>query len=288
MGDLRWTVGEFTVVPFIETEAGAAVNDIITDATPSALSEIDWLIPDFADQFGSFRAVIQSFLVMSDNIRMVVDPCVGNDKKREGMAEWSYLHTDFLHRFSEVGCAPESIDFVVCTHLHYDHVGWNTQLVGDRWQPTFPRARYIFCEPEFAYWASNPSNEIEDHLEGIRDSVMPIVDAKLADLVQCDAVLYSGISLVPTPGHTPFHVSVQIKSREQQALITGDVFHHPCQLARPSWGTISDTYAEQGHASREHLIERCADTDTLVIGSHFAPPTAGRLVRDGGGARLVV
>jgi glyoxylase-like metal-dependent hydrolase (beta-lactamase superfamily II) len=285
--NLKWTIGDFTIVPLFEVDAGVVIDEIITDATASSLREIEWLVPNFVED-GHLKAVVQSFLVISDELRLVVDTCVGNDKVREEMPEWNQLHTSFLQRFTEADCPLESVDLVVCTHLHFDHVGWNTQLIEGSWKPTFPRARYIFCEPEYAYWTGNPANEIKDDLEGIQDSVVPIVNAGLADFVPPDAVLRHGITLIPTPGHTPFHVSVLIESNGRQALITGDAFHHPCQIARPSWGTLSDTYIDQARTTRKQIIDRFADTDTLIIGSHFAAPTAGRLRTDGQDVRLDV
>ena len=133
---------------------------------------------------------------------------------------------------------------------------------------------------EFRYWQSVPKDQIADQHAGFTDSVLPVFEAGLVGLVTDDHVVTEGVRLLPTPGHTPHHVSVIIESHGQSAVITGDVMHHPCQIAYPDWGA-SDFDASQAQASRLNLIERFADSDTLIIGTHFADPVAGRIRRKG-------
>jgi glyoxylase-like metal-dependent hydrolase (beta-lactamase superfamily II) len=196
------------------------------------------------------------------------------------------MHTDFLDRLRRTGVAPDGIDFVVNTHLHFDHVGWHTRLVDGALRPTFPAARYVMSAEEFRYWQSIPENVIADQHAGFSDSVLPVYEAELVELVADDHVVTDGVRLMPSPGHTPHHVSVMIESRGQSAVIAGDVMDHPCQIAYPNWGA-SDFDARQAQASRSHLIERFADSDTLIIGSHFADPVAGHIRREGTTLRLV-
>jgi glyoxylase-like metal-dependent hydrolase (beta-lactamase superfamily II) len=181
------------------------------------------------------------------------------------------------------GFSPDSIDTVLCTHLHVDHVGWNTRLVGGKWLPTFAKARYVFGKTEFEHWRDH--SEGPDRLAVFNDSVRPIADAGMADLVASDTRLTDEISLIPTPGHSPGHMSILIQSDGEQALLTGDVAHHPCQMAHLDWSSTADSDPLQSAATRRELFSRFADTETLVIGGHF---TAGHIRRDGAAFKFVV
>jgi len=175
---------------------------------------------------------------------------------------------------------------VVCTHLHVDHVGWNTMLVDGRWVPTFPNARYLMGRIEYAHWTGQ--RERDDMTAILADSVAPVWDAGLVDLVETDHRICDEVSLAPTPGHTPGHVSVRIASCGEEALITGDFMHHPCQIARPEWSSTADSDPDAARRTREAMLTGLAGTPTLVIGTHFAGRTAGRIVRDGDAFRLAV
>ena len=153
--------------------------------------------------------------------------------------------------------------------------------------PHSPTARYVMSAGEFGYWQSKPDNEIADQHAGFTDSVLPIYEAGLVDLVNDDHVVIDGVRFMPTPGHTPHHVSVLIESGGQSAVITGDVAHHPCQLAHPDWASTSDFDPDLARTSRMRLVERFADSDTLIIGSHYSDPVAGRIQRAGTSFRLV-
>jgi glyoxylase-like metal-dependent hydrolase (beta-lactamase superfamily II) len=208
----------------------------------------------------------------------VVDTCIGNDKQRN-IPTWANLQTTFLEDLAGAGYPRESIDTVLCTHLHVDHVGWNTMLVDGAWLPTFPNARYLMAETEWRYWDAN-----EDEAEYgpvLADSVRPVFDAGLVDLVDAQHQLCDEVWLEPTPGHTPGHVSVRISSGGENALITGDCIHHPCQMARSDWSSSADYDAAQARSTRDALLDQYADGDVLIIGTHFATPTAGHIKRDG-------
>jgi glyoxylase-like metal-dependent hydrolase (beta-lactamase superfamily II) len=172
---------------------------------------------------------------------------------------------------------------VVCTHLHTDHVGWNTRLVDERWVPTFSNARTQVARAEWEHWQSEDDPTMKRTLG---DSVQPLFDADLVDLVDTDHEVTEGVRFEPTPGHTPGHVAVRISSRGEEAVITGDLVHHPAQFALPGWRCVADTDPALANQTRRAFMERYADTPTLVIGTHFAGPTAGRLVRDGDAYRL--
>jgi glyoxylase-like metal-dependent hydrolase (beta-lactamase superfamily II) len=196
-------------------------------------------------------------------------------------------HGPFLDDIAAAGYPRDSIDTVLCTHLHVDHVGWNTMLVDGKWQPTFPNARYLIGRKEWEHWRSEDAAQRRGD-DIIGDSVRPIFDAGLADLVEMNHVVGDGVWLEPTPGHTPGHVSVRISSRGEDAIITGDCMHHPCQIARPHWSSAADSDVDAARTTRLAFLERYADGPVLVIGTHFATPTAGHITRDGDVYRLDV
>jgi glyoxylase-like metal-dependent hydrolase (beta-lactamase superfamily II) len=192
------------------------------------------------------------------------------------------MQSDFLTRLADAGFTPDGFDTVLCTHMHVDHVGWNTRLVNGAWQPTFTNARYLYAEEEWAHWRTEP----QEYGPVIEDSVQPIFDAGLADLVAPNHRVTDEVWLEPTPGHTPGHVSVHIASNGEEAIITGDMIHHPCQIAHADWSSTADWDQEMSANTRRAFLERYADRPVLVIGTHFAAPTAGRIVRDGDRYRL--
>jgi glyoxylase-like metal-dependent hydrolase (beta-lactamase superfamily II) len=282
---LRWRVGAATVLRVPEIDAAVALDGLIADLDPVALSRATWLRPHFVDDTGRLKGLVQAFAVLVGGTSVVVDPGVGNGKQRPAVPGWSNLDTDFLDRLRSTGVDPDSIDYVVNTHLHFDHVGWHTRLVEGVWRPTFPRARYVMSAGEFAYWDESPQDELADQLAGFEDSVRPVHTAGLVELVADDHVVCDGVRLMPSPGHTPHHVSVLIESEGESAVITGDVMHHPCQIAYPGWGPSADS--GQARQSRLELLERFADSSTLVIGTHFNDPVAGHIRREGAGFRFV-
>jgi glyoxylase-like metal-dependent hydrolase (beta-lactamase superfamily II) len=198
------------------------------------------------------------------------------------MAEFNDLDTPFLDRLVAADFVPDDVDYVICTHLHVDHVGWNTQLVDGAWVPTFPRARYIMSKPDLEYWAGIPGRH-----NPFAVSVQPLLDAGLVDAVPTDHRVSPSVVLLPTPGHTPGHVSVHITSRGESAVITGDMVHSPVQFARPEWCSLADTDSAEAVRSRERLVALAGGAPTLVIGTHFPPPTAGHIVHDGAGWTFV-
>lgn len=277
---LTWQIGEVTVTRVVELEVPIPYDPesaFLADATPQALAEIPWLAPHFVTEDGALRLSIHALVVKAPGLNLIVDTCVGNDKPR-ALLGGGALQTDFLGSLEEAGCPSDSVDMVVCTHLHVDHVGWNTMLVDGEWVPTFPNARYLIGRREFDHWASEAD---ADQQAVLGDSVQPIFDVGLATLVEMNHRISDEISLIPTPGHTPGHVSVSIESKGERALITGDVLHHPCQFARPDWSPSFDSDPVAGAHMRRAVMEDVADAPVLVIGTHFAAPTAGRVTRDG-------
>jgi glyoxylase-like metal-dependent hydrolase (beta-lactamase superfamily II) len=283
---LKWRIGDVTVTSIVELEVTGGSRFLLPDATREAVLPIAWLRPHFADADGRLRMTIQALVVATPTRRILVDTCLGNDKEGRRVPAWNYLHGPFLTDLAAAGYPPATIDTVLCTHLHVDHVGWNTMKRDGRWVPTFSQARYLMGRVEFEHWRDHSVRE--DQRAVFADSVAPVFDAGLVDLVETDHRIDETIDLVPTAGHTPGHVSVRIRSRGEEALITGDFMHHPCQMARTDWGTTADSDQAAARATRERMLAALAGTPTLVIGTHFAAPNAGRVVRDGDAYRLAL
>ena len=283
---MRWRIGDVTITKVVELAVTGGSRFILPQATYEAVLPIGWLQPDFADERGRLKMSIHALVVETPARRIIVDTCLGNDKENRRIPNWNKLQTSFLSDLAAAGYARDTIDTVVCTHLHVDHVGWNTMLIDGRWVPTFPNARYLMGRVEYAHWTSQP--EREDMVTILADSVAPVWDAGLVDLVETNHRICEEISLVPTVGHTPGHVSVRIVSQGEEALITGDFMHHPCQIARPDWSSTADFHPVLARQTREQILPRLAGTPTLVIGTHFAGRTAGHVMRDGEAFRLAV
>ncbi|MGE0830117.1 MAG: MBL fold metallo-hydrolase [Hyphomonadaceae bacterium] len=302
MPNLVWRIGDITITKIVEMESavvGGGPKSALTETYPERIKEISWLIPHFATDEGHLRMSVHALLVETPSIRLVVDTCVGEDKART-VPHWNKLTGGtFLADMEGAGWPPQSVEGVLCTHLHVDHVGWNTIWRDGRWMPTFPKAKYYMARTEFKHWRreceAGPQNEFSEFAqfmmnskETYLDSVKPIFDAGLAVFVETDAAITPEIRLTPTPGHTPGHVSVVLESRGERAVITGDMMHHPCQIAHPNWSSQFDTDPRQSERTRLAFFETFADTPTLIIGTHFAGPTAGRLVRRDGAYRMEI
>ncbi|MBK8960735.1 MAG: MBL fold metallo-hydrolase [Proteobacteria bacterium] len=282
---LKWKIGDTTITQVIETTDDAITDMIpfLPDATPERLASIPWLRPNFLSPAGKLVLNIQMLIIETPERRIVVDTCVGNDKTL-ALDAWANLQLPFLARLNAAGYARESIDTVVCTHLHVDHVGWNTMRSQDRWVPTFPNARYVLVEREFQHWQG-----IEDDFGPIfAESVRPVFDAGLVDLVADDHEVGSGVWFESTPGHTPGHVSVHIASQG------GARHHHRRHAASP----LSDCAAGLGHAVRFRQVpppspravpsRALCDQPVPILGTHFADPVGGHIVRDGTTYRFAV
>lgn len=272
----RWQIGDVTITRVVEMELAGGTKFILPDATRDACLPLEWMKPHFMDAEGNLVMSIHALVVDTGSRRIVVDTCIGNDKQRS-IPTWTNLQTSFLADLEQAGYPRESIDTVLCTHLHVDHVGWNTMLVGGKWVPTFPNARYLLAEKEWTYWDSADDDPLNAGV--LDDSVRPVFDAGLVDLIDWEHQVCAEVTLEPTPGHTPGHVSIHIRSRGQEALITGDCIHHPCQMTRTDWCSSADYDQAMGQDTRELLLAKYVDSGVLVIGTHFATPTAGHVKR---------
>ena len=282
MDFLTWTIGNVRVTRVLETEAKLSLEGFLPDANAEALApHVDWLKPHFLDEDGQFTLAIQGLVIESAGKKILVDTCLGEHEVPfdMGLGEGS-----FLDDLAAAGFPRESIGIVLCTHLHFDHVGWNTMRQGDRWVPTFPNARYLFARIEYDHWqAELEQGRGAEYAFSFDDAVRPVIDAGLSDLVETDHKLTDEVWLEATPGHTPGHVSVRIGSRGEEALITGDLTHHPVQWAEVDWVMPADSDSAQAAATRRRLLAEHADSALLVIGTHYPSPCAGHLVKHGAG-----
>jgi glyoxylase-like metal-dependent hydrolase (beta-lactamase superfamily II) len=273
---MHWTIGKVRITKIVELETVGSTRFILPLASNEEIRKLPWLIPHFATEEGRLKMSIHSLIVETPSQRIVVDTGLGNDKQGRNVPTWNNRSGPFLETMTGAGFPPDSIDTVLCTHLHVDHVGWNTRLVGGNWVPTFSNARYLFGRTEYEHWRDH--SDTPDRAAVFNDSVKPIVDAGKAEFVASDAHLSDEITLISTPGHSPGHISILINSNGEQGLLTGDVAHHPCQMAHLDWSSTVDSDAAQSAATRRQLFSRFADTPTLVIGGHFS---AGHIRRDG-------
>ena len=287
----RWTVGDVTITRVEESVMEVALEGVFRNADPQMLAAIDWLKEPFVTPEGRLRISFHALVIEAPGRRIVVDTCVGNDKQLKARPFWHEAQFPFLERLAAAGIDRLSVDDVVCTHLHADHVGWNTMRVDGRWAPTFPNARYLIGRAEYEHFTQPvdahspvPSQDLADAI--LADSVTPIVELGLVDLVETDHRICPEVRLAPTPGHTPGHVSVLIESAGQRAMITGDSIHHPCQAAHPGWGVFADADPVRAEATRRDLLREAERGGTLVIGTHWVEPTAGHLTAEGEGYRV--
>ncbi len=286
-------IGQFEISRVIESEGPfLEVQSFIPDADQAVVeANRDWLMPRFIEPASNKIILnIQSYILRTPRHTILVDTCVGNDKPRPGRPMFDRLSLPYLADLAAAGVRPEEVDFVLCTHLHVDHAGWNTQLINGRWVPTFPNAKYIFARTEYEFWERRHLDGSEGPVPNVYDdSILPVMQAGQAVLVDADHQIDDGLWFEPAPGHTPGNVVVNLQSQGATGVLTGDVMHHPLQLIRPEWSSRACEDPVQSAATRRALIERYADTDTLIAPAHFASPTMGHIISkgDGFGYRLV-
>lgn len=282
MSNIVWKIGDVTITRVVESESSLPLVSLLPDAQPGALSRHEsWLKPYFLDDKGQCLLSVHALIIESSGKRIVVDTCLG--EHGNPYDQLAPISGDFLSSLSEAGFSKESIDVVLCTHLHFDHVGWNTMKSGNKWVPTFPNARYLFSTKEYGHWQAEPENDIISNFD---NAVKPVIEAGLADLVEMNHQITDEVWLEPTQGHSPGHVSVRIESKGQQAMITGDIAHHPVQWAEPGWSLPVDYDKQQAAATRRRIVAEHADSSLLVIGTHYPAPSAGHLISVDGGIQF--
>lgn len=266
IGDVEvWRILEIHA-PFMTPE------ELWPTAGPDVSAVVQAHVPDgLCPQSGRLILPIQGFLLKTPSHNILVDSCVGNDKTAPNDPDWHRRSdTRFISALTAAGITVDDIDYVLCTHLHIDHVGWNTRLEDGRWVPTFPNARYLMPAADEEVQRGHNSNLYTE-------SVLPVIEAGQVELVEAGHALGDHVTLIPTPGHTPGHVSVSVKSKNHEALITGDALHSTVQCWHPEWHFLYDNDAERAVASRRRLLEEASEKDCLMLGSHFALPSLGRV-----------
>jgi glyoxylase-like metal-dependent hydrolase (beta-lactamase superfamily II) len=279
---MKWKVGAVTITKIVEIEGAGGTKFLLPQAAPDLVREMDWLVPRYATEEGKLKMTIQSYVVEAGKRRIIVDTCLGNDKEGRPIPVWNKLNTPYLFKLTEAGFAPETIDTVLCTHLHVDHVGWNTKLVDGKWVPTFANAKYLFGKREYDAW-TDPAMDAPLERVVFADSVTPIIEAGLAEFIADETQVCDEVSTFPTPGHSPGHLSIRIRSEGEDAILLGDVAHHPVQFEELEWSTLFDTDPKASAKMREQLFGKLAGTKIRVFGGHFEP---GYVVREGKAFRL--
>lgn len=286
MTTTTFKIGDYTIHRIIEMECGfTPALEFLPKLTPQMLDESrGWMRNPLAlDDEDKLVLCFQSYIIQTGRHNILVDSCVGNDKDRSARPAW-HLKKDnvFMDGLAAIGLTTNDIDYVLCTHLHVDHVGWNTRLENGRWVPTFPKARYLFSKTELDFWLAENEKTI---VPPIADSVVPIVEAKKCDLITSDHSLSDVVSLIPTPGHTIDHYAVTLGKGGKDAVFTGDLIHTPLQAKWTDLAMRIDYDGNQSSATRRKFLETYCDTSTLCCFAHFPSPSRGYVKRWGDGFR---
>lgn len=273
-----WTVGSVTVTR-IEEQLGFA------NVSPEKYfrgyerevmeRHLDWLAPDhYSPQHNRVVTSVHSWLIRTGGHNILLDCCAGNHKDRPWTPRFNRLDTPFLSHLHAAGTPPEDIDIVLCTHLHADHIGWNTVLRNGRWVPTFPNARYLFSRTESAYWdaGQNPSMRDDPRRMAYIDSVLPVVEAGQAVVLDGSHAIDDRMLIEPAPGHTPGHVILKLSEQGESGVFCGDVIHHAVQVYAPHWNHMADERPEEAQATRRRVLEHCAEHGSLLFPTHFGAP----------------
>jgi glyoxylase-like metal-dependent hydrolase (beta-lactamase superfamily II) len=283
----RFAVSDMTIDRIVDQEAGfTPILEFLPSLSRELLDENrSWLQPAALDPATEMAVLcFQSYVLRTPHHTILVDACIGNDKSFPHRPRW-HRKTDgnWMRALGAAGVGVDDIDFVMCTHLHGDHVGWNTRLENGRWVPTFPNAKYLFSKKEYEYWEGVHRTT---PLDPMAESVLPVIEANKAELVTSDHALDDHLRLTPTPGHTPDHFAVCAGRRGDAAVFTGDLIHSPLQARYPDLVMRVDYDPQQASVTRRRFFERHCDTQTLCCTMHFPSPSVGHVKRWGDGFRL--
>jgi glyoxylase-like metal-dependent hydrolase (beta-lactamase superfamily II) len=281
---LKFAIGDLTIHRIIEQETTfLPALEMLPDLTPDLLAENrPWMQKAGAlDANDVLILCFQSYIVKTPHHTILIDSCIGNDKPRPSRPKWNMKTDDiYMRGLAAAGFSVANIDFVMCTHLHVDHVGWNTRLQNGRWMPTFPNARYVFGKTEFDYWIEQNA---KTPVPAIVDSVLPIVEDNRSEIVSSDFAIGDHARILPTPGHTPGHVAFALGRGKDDAVFSGDLMHTPLQARYPEMSMKFDVDPADAAKTRRGFLERYCDTDTLCCTAHFPSPSAGKIRRAGDG-----
>lgn len=276
-----WTLGDIKVDRVLEFEGPLFSPSVLFPKSTAAAIEShrSWLEHNLLEpKSGQLILAFNTFVVRTARRTIIVDTCGGNDKPRPQKSRYHMKKWPYLKKLAALGIRPEDVDFVLFTHLHVDHVGWNTRLSNGRWVPTFPNAQYLFVREEWEYWQEHYNTDAFTDDPYYEDSITPVIATGQAKFIESNYSFEGGIWLEPTPGHTPGHVCVHISSGGAEAVMSGDLMHHPLQCAEPSWNSCFCVATEKARVSRYAFLERYANTDTLIMPAHFPTPSVGKIV----------
>lgn len=280
-----WIIGNVTVTR-IEEQLGFASRppEQYLDGFDREMlgRHLDWLVPNhYSPADDRLISSMHSWLIRTDRHTILLDGCAGNHKDRPGFSRFHQLDTPFLQRLHAAGVRPEQIDIVLCTHLHADHVGWNTLLRDGRWVPTFPKAKYLFSriENEIGDPRRNPAADADLQRGGAyRDSVLPVIESGQAVLIDGDHAIDDNLTIMPAPGHTPGHVVLWLANSGGRAVFCGDVLHHALQVHAPHWNSAFCEVPEAARATRRRILEQCAEHGAALFPGHFGAPHVARVL----------
>jgi glyoxylase-like metal-dependent hydrolase (beta-lactamase superfamily II) len=274
-----WTIGG-TAVTRIEEQVGP--NDVVAGQFLSGLvrerfeKHLPWMVPTHYDPARDrLITSCHSWVIRGRGRTILLDTCGGNHKDRPWLPRFHQQNTAYLERLQAAGVSPAEVDIVLCTHLHADHVGWNTRLENGRWVPTFPRARYLYSRVEDERWNPEIGDRRlrnPDRARVYDDSILPVIAAGQALLIEMEHALGDGLTVRPAAGHTPGQVLLDLCDGDDAALFCGDAIHHPVQVYEPSWNNRADDLPDVARATRLHLLQHCAQTGALLFPTHFAAP----------------
>jgi glyoxylase-like metal-dependent hydrolase (beta-lactamase superfamily II) len=245
-----------------------------------------WLVPAHYDEATAFlKLSVHSWLLKVGGKTILIDTCVGNHKSRPHRPKWHLMETKYLERLKAAGVEPDRIDMVMCTHLHVDHIGWNTKLENGKWVPTFPNAKYVFSRADYDHYLKLDSDPRTGPVNAgsFRDSVLPVVEAGLAQMVDGAAQLDENLRVDPAPGHTPGTIAIKFESRGERALFCGDILHHALQVYHPEWNSFACADAAGARKSRREALEHCAGSGARLMPCHFGAPFSCHVDHKGGG-----
>ncbi len=281
IGDMRLSRVEEMVIPLVEA------GSMFAAFTPeNEKQHSDWLAPTYFDpQSRRLLMSIHSWVLRTDHHTILIDTCFGNHRNRPGFRDGHQLDKPWLDNLAAAGVRREEVDFVLCTHLHIDHVGWNTIEENGRYVPTFPNARYLFSRADFEFYdAENRANPKRPAQHGaFNDAVLPVVEAGQAVMVGAEHAIDDNLLIRSAPGHTPGSITLEASSKGRHGLFTGDILHHPLQVYHPEWNSRFCVDPEAAAISRRRVLEHCAEHDALMLPAHFARPHCGYVRRAGDG-----
>lgn len=281
-------LGEVEILRVEESHGpGFQPNQLLPDWSQDAIApHKSWLVPAYYDDAKDrLISSVHSWVLKTRHHTIVIDTCAGNHKHRPEQPRFHMLDRPYLANLAAAGIRPDEVDFVLCTHLHVDHVGWNTRLDNGRWVPTFPNARYVFSKTDRDYFdpARSEIGKLERNALVFNDSLLPILEAKQDMVVDGVHELGDGLTIEPAPGHSPGHVLIKLASQGDEGLFIGDIMHHPMQIYEPGWSSAFCSDPQQARVTRRRVLEHACTQGSILYPGHFGGPHIGRIGERPGG-----